>query len=282
MLIRLTLIAAAILLAQHTAANDEPHSAIPLTFAKHYQPGINLEDYWKSEKLDGIRAIWTGQQLITRSGKPISAPQWFTQSLPPYALEGELWAGRGNFSLVQQTVLDKQPAEAAWRRIQFMLFDLPQTAGDYRQRYDHLVALVRDVNQPYIQYVTQTPIQSEHDLTAYLDEILEQSGEGVMLRKIDTRYHVGRSHTLLKLKKYQDAEATVIGYRLGTGKYHGQLGSILVRGVDGIEFYIGSGFSDQERAAPPEMGSLVTYRYNGVTSEGKPRFARFVRIRENH
>ncbi len=103
-----------------------------------------------------------------------------------------------------------------------------------------------------------------------------------MLRKIDARYQAGRSNDLLKLKKHQDAEATVIGYRLGSGKYKGKMGSILVRTPDGIEFYIGSGFSDAERADPPEIGSLVTYRYNGLTTEGKPRFARYVREKASY
>lgn len=74
----------------------------------------------------------------------------------------------------------------------------------------------------------------------------------------------------------------MIGYRLGMGKYKGKMGSMLVRTEDGLEFYIGSGFSDVDRAEPPKIGSVITYRYNGLTTEGKPRFARFVRVRENY
>ncbi len=65
-----------------------------------------------------------------------------------------------------------------------------------------------------------------------------------MLRKISARYQAGRSNDLLKLKRNQDAEATVIGYRLGMGKYKCKMGSMLVRTAQGLEFYIGSGFSD--------------------------------------
>ncbi|KQA19995.1 DNA ligase [Vibrio metoecus] len=282
MLIRLTLTAAAILLSQQTSANDSPLAFIPITFANDYQHGINIYDYWKSEKLDGIRAIWTGKQLVTRNGNPIAAPSWFIEPLPPYPLEGELWAGRGNFTLVQQTVLDMQPSESAWRNIDFMLFDMPDAAGDYSKRYYNLVYLVNQLNKKHIKFVEHTPIKSEQELLSYLDNISGKSGEGVMLRKIDARYQAGRSNDLLKLKKHQDAEATVIGYRLGSGKYKGKMGSILVRTPDGIEFYIGSGFSDAERADPPEIGSLVTYRYNGLTTEGKPRFARYVREKASY
>lgn len=282
MLIRLTLTAAAILMSQHTVATDGPLAFIPITFANDYQHGINIYDYWKSEKLDGIRAIWTGKELITRKGNPILAPTWFTESLPSHPLEGELWAGHGNFSLVQQTVLDSQPSEVAWRKIQYMLFDMPEAAGDYSKRYYNLVYLVGNLNKKHIKYIEHTPIKSEQELLNYLDNISGKSGEGVMLRKIDARYQAGRSNDLLKLKKYQDAEATVIGYRLGSGKYKGKMGSILVRTLEGVEFYIGSGFSDAERAEPPKIGSLITYRYNGLTTEGKPRFVRYVRVRANY
>jgi len=57
------------------------------------------------------------------------------------------------------------------------------------------------------------------------------------------------------------------------------MGSIDVVTPDGRQFAIGSGFTDAERADPPPIGSWVTYRYNGYTSTGLPRFARFMRMR---
>lgn len=114
----------------------------------------------------------------------------------------------------------------------------------------------------------------------YLDTLVNENGEGIMLRKVTARYQAGRSNDLLKLKKHQDAEARVVGYKIGNGKYKGLMGSVLVRTDEGTEFYVGTGFSDEQRLNPPEIGSLITYRYNGLTAEGKPRFARFVRVRE--
>lgn len=103
-----------------------------------------------------------------------------------------------------------------------------------------------------------------------------------MLRKITSRYQAGRSNDLLKLKRHHDAEATVIGYKTGTGKYKGMMGSILVHTEDGVEFYIGSGFTDKMRLSPPEIGSQITFRYNGFTQNGKPKFARFVREKSDY
>ena len=82
---------------------------LPIMLAGYYDTDVDVSQYWKSEKLDGIRAIWDGENLRTRSGLKLSPPSWFTESLPDYPVEGELWAGRGHFNVVQSTVLDKHP-----------------------------------------------------------------------------------------------------------------------------------------------------------------------------
>ncbi len=280
MQLKLTLIAAALLTTQHSAALANPLAFVPVAQANEYHDGINIYEYWQSEKLDGIRAIWNGKQLLTRNGNPIYAPRWFTDPLPDYALEGELWAGRGHFALVQQTVLDHTPSDEAWRKIDFMLFDMPDAAGDYNKRYYNLIHVVDSASSKHIKYIEHTPVLSEQELLRYLDTLVNENGEGIMLRKVTARYQAGRSNDLLKLKKHQDAEARVVGYKIGNGKYKGLMGSVLVRTDEGTEFYVGTGFSDEQRLNPPEIGSLITYRYNGLTAEGKPRFARFVRVRE--
>ncbi|ENS4969374.1 DNA ligase [Vibrio fluvialis] len=280
MQLKLTLIAAALLTTQHSAALANPLAFVPVAQANEYHDGINIYEYWQSEKLDGIRAIWNGKQLLTRNGNPIYAPRWFTDPLPDYALEGELWAGRGHFALVQQTVLDHTPSDEAWRKIDFMLFDMPDAAGDYTKRYYNLIHVVDSASSKHIKYIEHTPVLSEQELLRYLDTLVNDNGEGIMLRKVTARYQAGRSNDLLKLKKHQDAEARVVGYKIGNGKYKGLMGSVLVRTDEGAEFYVGTGFSDEQRLNPPEIGSLITYRYNGLTAEGKPRFARFVRVRE--
>ncbi|MBL4276534.1 DNA ligase [Vibrio fluvialis] len=280
MQLKLTLIAAALLTTQHSASLANPLAFVPVAQANEYHDGINIYEYWQSEKLDGIRAIWNGKQLLTRNGNPIYAPRWFTDPLPDYALEGELWAGRGHFALVQQTVLDHTPSDEAWRKIDFMLFDMPDAAGDYTKRYYNLIHVVDSASSKHIKYIEHTPVLSEQELLRYLDTLVNENGEGIMLRKVTARYQAGRSNDLLKLKKHQDAEARVVGYKIGNGKYKGLMGSVLVRTDEGTEFYVGTGFSDEQRLNPPEIGSLITYRYNGLTAEGKPRFARFVRVRE--
>ncbi|CAH1534862.1 ATP-dependent DNA ligase [Vibrio jasicida] len=275
--LRMTLIALAVIASAQPQA--DPNLLPPVSLAESYQDGIDVSQYWYSEKLDGIRAYWTGQHLVTRNGNRIYAPEWFTKVLPDYPLDGELWAGRGNFHLVQQTVLDKTPVEGAWRRIDFMVFDMPYSAGDYQKRYYNIQDLVFTIDAPHIKYVEHRAIQDEKHLFTQLDRISQSDGEGVMLRKVSSRYQAGRGSDLLKLKRYEDAEALVLGYKPGTGRLLGMMGALLVRLADGTEFYIGSGFTDDVRKAPPRIGSTITFRYNGFTHNGKPRFARFLRER---
>ncbi|HHF3261572.1 DNA ligase [Vibrio diabolicus] len=276
--LKMTLIALAVMTASSQLQADTSLTP-PVSLAQSYQDGIDVSEYWYSEKLDGIRAYWTGQHLVTRNGNRIYAPDWFIDSLPDYPLDGELWAGRGNFHLVQQTVLDKTPVESAWRNIDFMIFDMPYSAGDYRKRYYNIKDLVLEVDQAHIKYVEHRAIQNEAHLFAQLDKISISDGEGVMLRKVSSRYQAGRGSDLLKLKRYADDEALVVGYKPGTGRLLGMMGAMLVRLPDGTEFYIGSGFTDEVRRQPPKIGSTVTFRYNGFTHTGKPRFARFLRER---
>ncbi|MGO2161274.1 MAG: DNA ligase [Vibrio toranzoniae] len=279
---RLTKLAIATLWACSLSSHSYNLPPENLILANTYQQGIDVSEYWKSEKLDGIRALWDGNHLYTRNGNQIYAPTWFTEQLPKVRLEGELWAGRGKFHLVQSTVLDHTPSDTAWRGIKFMLFDMPGAAGDYQKRYYNILHWVSLIDESHVGYIEHVPIKNEKALFHQLDNIDERNGEGLMLRKITSRYQAGRSNDLLKLKRHHDAEATVIGYKSGTGKYKGMMGSILVHTEEGVEFYIGSGFSDKMRLSPPEIGSRITFRYNGFTQNGKPKFARFVREKSEY
>jgi DNA ligase-1 len=110
-----------------------------------------------------------------------------------------------------------------------------------------------------------------------LDRVTDAGGEGVMIKDPKSSYENRRSDKLLKVKKFDDAEAIVIGHEKGTGRCSNMCGAIVVRGDDGTEFKIGSGFDDSQRRKPPKLGSRVTYKYMGKTNAGKPRFPIFLR-----
>ena len=257
------------------------HEPPPLTLAADYQPGIDLDDYWVSEKLDGVRAYWDGLRLISRSGNPIHAPEWFTSGFPKTVLDGELWIGRQRFDEVSGIVRRHQPREEDWREVRFMLFDLPHFPGTFDERLTELHSLVSRAEIPWLQAIPQFRVASHEALLQELTDVTAEGSEGLMLHRGSSTYHSIRSADLLKLKALADAEATVISHIPGQGRLTGMMGSIVVETDDGIRFRIGTGFSDAERRDPPTPGSRITYQYSGTTARGVPRFARFLRVRHD-
>jgi DNA ligase-1 len=141
-------------------------------------------------------------------------------------------------------------------------------------------SLIKQQNSPYLTLIPQCRIANKTQLLEKLRQLEQQGAEGLMLHHQDALYKTGRSSDLLKLKSYQDTEAQVIGYRPGKGKYLGMTGALMVKTPDGKTFAIGSGLTDALRQNPPKIGTVITYRYNGFTNKGIPRFARLLRVRQ--
>jgi DNA ligase-1 len=266
-------------------ALTEAVQAPALLLAKNFDrnaSAIDVARYWVSEKLDGVRAYWDGEHLVTRGGQPIYAPQWFVAGLPKQVLDGELWMGRGHFERLSATVRHLQPDDAAWRAVRFMVYEAPGVAGTFSERISVLRERVEQAHCPWLEAVEQFRVGDAPALQAHLQRITRAGGEGLMLHRADAFYVTGRSDALLKLKLWQDAEAIVIAHLPGRGKHQGRLGALRVRTADGREFSLGTGFSDAQRQHPPAVGSAITYRYNDLTAKGLPRFARFWRISEQN
>lgn len=256
-----------------------PITAPPLALAMVYRPGLPLADYWVSEKYDGFRAYWDGSRLLSRQGHVYAAPDWFTAGFPALPMDGELWLGRGQFEALASIVRQQQPHDG-WREVRFMVFDLPASGGDVTHRFIQLEQTLSAAGVPWLQAVPQWRVVDEAQLLEQLEAVVANGGEGLMLRRGTASHHSGRSDDLLKLKPKDDAEATVIAYLPGKGKYTGMMGALLVETPTGLRFRIGSGFSDAERRDPPPLGSLITYQYSGLTRHGVPRFARYLRQRQ--
>ncbi len=256
-------------------AGDAP----TLMLANVYRPGMPLRDHWLSEKYDGLRGFWDGQRLLTRGGEVIAAPVWFTAGWPAEPMDGELWIGRGRFEETLSTVRRQTPEDDAWRRLRFMVFDLPAHPGRFTERIAAYHTLVRQLNQPWVLAVTQERVSSHAELMTRLDRLVKAGGEGLMLRRGDSFYRAERSDDLLKVKTHEDAEARVLQHLPGQGRHMGRMGALLVETQGGVRFRLGTGFTDAQRERPPAVGDWVTFRFRGVNQSGVPRFASFVRLR---
>lgn len=252
-----------------------------LMLANVYHQGLPLADYWVSEKYDGVRGFWDGKQLLTRGGEHVAAPPWFTAGWPAVPMDGELWAGHGAFAKAVSTVRQQTPVDTAWRGMAFMVFDLPAHGGSFDERIPALNSLLAQLNQAWVRPVAQTKVASHAALMALMHKTVKAGGEGLVLHRGGSMYRGLRSDDLVKLKPFEDAEARVVAHIAGKGKYEGAMGALVVETPAGLRFKLGTGFTAAQRRQPPAVGSWVTYRFREVNPSGVPRFASFMRLRED-
>jgi DNA ligase-1 len=232
--------------------------------------------FYMSEKLDGMRCIWDGTILKSRNGNPINAPNHLTDQLTAMPLDGELFMGRGKFQDVMSVCRRQTPNISDWSLVKFMVFDAPLVQKGFPERLDaikqELVGCEWAMLHPHKPCKGRTHVMSE------LDRILQLGGEGLMLRKPHEHYKGGRTTDLLKVKRFHDEEAVVVGVEQGSGRNAGRMGALICVDVKGVTFKVGTGFNDNMRDNPPSYGATITYKYQEKTRDGKPRFPVFVRI----
>ena len=243
----------------------------------------DVKEWWMSEKLDGIRAYWDGTQFFSRTEKEIKAPKAFLERMPKdICLDGELCCGRGRFnetsSIVRKTKDVEKYTDDWLNKITYNVFDTPNTSP-FEVR---MAELYEKVGEKYenVEIVKQTKIYKNSEVDVQLKKIIKLGGEGLMLRKYDSIYEGKRSKSLLKVKEFHDMEVRIIGYKEGTGKYKGKLGSYECETKNGKKFNCGSGLDDDMRDDRLDVGVFITVKYFELSKEGVPRFPVFLRKAE--
>ena len=254
--------------------------AEPLQKPKVYTGVESIENWLMSEKLDGIRGYWNGKQFLTRKGGVINVSDWFIDNFPKFELDGELWSKQNDFCFIQSTVMDMEPSDS-WKSITYNIFEVPNTDGDFPARLQKAKDWFTSHQNKYVRVIPQIVCREKAHLSEFLKDVESRGGEGVIVKDPTLDYHTGRSPHVLKVKNFDDMEGEVISINPGKGRLSGKMGSLTVR-IDGnITFNVGSGFSDELRANHPPVGSIITFKYYGFTSKGKPRFASFLRVRKD-
>lgn len=293
-------------------------------------PWANVE---KDHRLTS-QVIATG--LWSRNAKVIHAPNWWLDELPKdIPLDGELWIGNGRFQECMSTVRKINPVDEEWREVVYCVFDMPgymplmdgvidsihhkkEMKGCFawaiaRSRLVNPYPIPFSASQHFLKGLTHKRVlvinqeklpeivsKAKEQLWAELEAVTLYGGEGLMLRSPQSIWTPSRTWNLLKVKKWQDAEATVIGFTWGTGKLQGLMGSLLVKGDNGKQFEL-SGFTNEEReiidvdtmdrvfGSPNTrvvsgqhnrlfpVGSRITYRYRELSKEGIPLKAQYFR-----
>ena len=257
--------------------------------------GQNVGGWLASEKLDGVRAYWDGRNLLSRNGKILAAPGGWSAHFPSFALDGELYTARGEFEKIQSIVMDKTPNVTAWSEVKFYVFDVPEAGGGLLERLSELEKFIAKNPQSgqNLKIIKQVKVKDNAEFEAFAEAVIAKGGEGAVVREPNAPYERKRSKNALKYKKFKDAECEVTEVNAGAGKYAGLMGSVTCKSLSaagsnpdeqiprGVKFKVGSGFSDEERANPPKIGSIITYKYQNLTAKGLPRFPVFLRVRED-
>jgi DNA ligase-1 len=266
---------------------------------------------YASTKIDGVRAIIKDQLLLSRSLKPI--PNEYVQDLlgQPYyeGLDGELTVGAPNDANVMQATTSGVMSRDGQPDFTFWVFDYwTCPSQSYEYRLSVLTGAFRESNFPsYINLLPQILVRDKDELLHIEEDALQRGYEGLILRSKTGIYKYGRSTAregyLLKLKRFTDAEAVVIGFEellhngntleadeLGYAKRSSHkdgkvpmnmLGALKVRDQkSGIEFSIGTGFVLAERRHIWEvrdnyLGKLAVYKSFEIGVKVAPRFPVF-------
>lgn len=250
---------------------------------------------WASEKFDGVRSLFLPSgKFISRNGNEFFAPKWFIDAMPKGALlDGELFTKRGDFQNIMSIVSKNIPVDSEWKKIKFLVFDLPLVKLPVEERMPYLVNIVETarsksaVTQKYLHVVKNTLLNNAEHLEKLYESVVAKGGEGVMLRVPGTYYENKRSKYLLKYKKFTDDEGVVENWELGTGKYTELMGKLVVKWLKGshkgVRFKVGTGFSDNQRKNYKQFfpkGTIVKIKYFELSSKGVPRFPVFLGVRD--
>jgi DNA ligase-1 len=145
--------------------------------------------------MDGMRAYWNGNIILSRQGKEIRCPSWFIEGLPKgVQLDGELWMGRGHFE--EMNVLIHSKEIESWKEVKFVLFDIIMANVPYEIRMEELKRLKLPIHVSVVNI--ECCLGNEH-LIAKLKDIVSTGGEGLVATEPQSFYTSGRTRKRLKV-----------------------------------------------------------------------------------
>ena len=284
----------------------------PMLAAKCGDPAALPFPMLATPKLDGIRCLKVGGKALTRSFKPISnrfVREWIEANLPD-GVGGELVLRGGTFSETTSAIgaRDGEPDFV------FHVFDM--VVEGLSQPYAHRMANLGywKITSDHVVKVLPVEIRNLAELEAFEEQCLAAGYEGVMVRTPDSPYKCGRSTEreayLLKIKRFEDAEAVVLDTYEGMSNQNeagvdafgrtkrgmaqagmvgrGELGGFVVRhALSGVEFRLGynhvAGGVDRAtlwHRRETLVGRLVKFKHQPSGAKDAPRFPKFVGFRE--
>jgi DNA ligase-1 len=164
----------------------------------------------------------------------------------------------------------------------YYVFDTPDTMKAFEDRLDILKAL--QGTSKSIRVIKHELVRNEQELLSYYQKCRAAGLEGVVVKRMGHLYVGTRSRDWLKMKDVLSADAPIVSFKEGEGKYEGTLGAIVVKLRNGLLCDVGTGFTDKERDEIWEnkinyLGRVVEVMYHERTNDGNLRHPRMSRFR---
>ena len=113
--------------------------------ARKWDIGLDPSGWFMSEKLDGVRCLWTGNNLYSRNGTLIKAPKFFMKDFPKSPLDGELYIAKNSYEECVQTVQNGEEDHHGWLRMSFVVLDAPAIKTPFKQRQEVIFLYITNI-----------------------------------------------------------------------------------------------------------------------------------------
>lgn len=246
---------------------------------------MDVTGWLMSEKYDGVRCFWNGNELYSRSGTVITAPKFFTRNFPRSPLDGELYISKNNYEECAKVIASGEKNHAGWLQMTFIVLDAPAINLLFRQRLSMLErAFTEENNLAFLRLVRHTSVKDNSHVTEELKRIESLGGEGVMVKNPCSFYEGRRNWAMLKVKSFHDEEAEIIKkvfFKLNKPTEKRRLKALIMKKDNGVEFRLRNGLNSEHNKNNFELGNLVTYKFKGYDQQNKPKFPVYQRLATN-
>ncbi|KAM3132948.1 hypothetical protein pb186bvf_014944 [Paramecium bursaria] len=262
----------------HDLGPDESRGPGGFTMPSLWDDQQDPTGYYMSEKIDGVRIMWTGCEMMTKTNHSVDFPTYFVEGWPTTYLDGMLWIGRNCFSQLTNSLRKRQADPAQWRNIKFIVFDAPMLNQPYHQRYKLVKKVLEKIKNTNLVFMPQVFCQGWDHLNIEMQYIQELQSRGIILRDPNSIYEPKKSQKFFKIRSYMEDQATVTGVPDETKSPNNpNFGEIYAKNQDGVQFKID--MTGKKKIL--NIGDVIIYQFYGKNHSNRPRFPSFVKLFSN-